>query len=102
MQLVLSEGADPAIGDIAGKLQPGFSIGAADEDMNGSVTWKELYDTLAKFKIPNLDTGVVKGLITKFGKDGAKEGAAAGLDKAEFAKMLSYLKKVSADAIIPK
>merc|ERR1719310_2568808 len=91
-----------AVGQIAGKLPPGFSISAADADGNGSVTWKELYDTLAKFKIPNLDTGVVKGLIAKFAKDGAKEGAEAGLDKAEFARMLAHLKKVSADAIIPK
>jgi len=98
MQLVLS---DP-VSDIAAKLPPGFAIGAADADGNGSVTWKELYDTLAKFKIANLDSGTVKGLISKFAKDGATEGAGAGLDTAEFGKMLAYLKKMSADAIIPK
>merc|ERR1719345_544181 len=91
-----------AIGAIAGKLPVGFAMDAADADANGSVTWKELYDTLAGFKIPNLDTGVVKGLVTKFAVDGPKEGAEAGLDKAEFAKMIAYLKKKSADALIPK
>lgn len=92
---------DP-VGNIAGKLPPGFGMVAADGDGNGSVTWKELYDTLAKFEIPNLDTGVVKKLLAKFAKDGPKEGAEAGLDSAEFSKMLAYLKKKSADAIIPK
>jgi len=91
-----------AIGAIAAKLPAGFSITDADADANGSVTWKELYDALAAFKIPNLDTGVVKGLVTKFAVDGPKEGAGAGLDKAEFAKMIAYFKKKSADALIPK
>jgi len=94
--------SNPAVGDIAAKLPPGFSIASADADANGSVTWKELYDALEKLKIPNLDTGVVKGLITKFAVDGAKEGKEAGLDSAEFSKMLAYLKKKSADALIPK
>jgi len=100
MQFVQGD-RDP-VGDIAGKLPPGFGIGDADKDGNGSVTWKELYDTLAVFKIPNLDTGVVKQLLSKFTKDGPTEGAGAGLDKAEFARMLAYLKKMSADALIPK
>jgi len=91
-----------AIGEIAGKLPVGFGIDDADADANGSVTWKELYDTLATFSIPNLDTGVVKGLVAKFAVDGPKEGAEAGLDKAEFTKMIAYLKKKSADALIPK
>jgi len=91
-----------AIGAIAAKLPAGFSITDADADANGSVTWKELYDALAVFKIPNLDTGVIKGLVTKFAVDGPKEGAGAGLDKAEFAKMIAYFKKKSADALIPK
>merc|ERR550537_2002935 len=93
--------ADP-IGDIAAMLPPGFGLASADADGNGSVTWKELYDTLAKFKIPNLDTGVVKKVVAQFAKDGPKEGAGAGLDSAEFSKMLAYFKKKSADAIIPK
>merc|ERR1719424_1148328 len=71
-----------AVGEIAGKLPPGFNLAAADADGNGSVTWKELYDALTKFKIPNLDTGVVKGLVAKFHATGPKEGADAGLDKA--------------------
>jgi len=91
-----------AIGAIAGKLPAGFSISDADADANGSVTWKELYDALNPLGVPNLDTGVVKGLISKFAVDGAKEGAGAGLDKAEFSKMIAYLKKESADALIPK
>jgi len=91
-----------AIGAIATKLPAGFSISDADADANGSVTWKELYDALNPLKIPNLDTGVVKGLVTKFAVDGPKEGAGAGLDKAEFSKMVAYLKKESADALIPK
>jgi len=91
-----------AIAAIAGKLPAGFSMSDADADANGSVTWKELYDALAPLKIPNLDTGVVKGLVNQFAKDGPKEGAAAGLDKAEFAKMIAHLKKMSADALIPK
>lgn len=94
--------AKGAIGGIAAKLPVGFSIASADEDGNGSVTWKELYDTLNALKIPNLDTGVVKGLVIKFSKDGPKEGAGAGLDKAEFAKMVAMFKKKSADALIPK
>jgi len=100
---VLLRGApQTAIAAIAGKLPPGFAIGDADADGNGSVTWKELYDALAPLKIPNLDTGVVKGIINQFAKDGPKEGAGAGLDKAEFSKMIAYLKKQSADALIPK
>jgi len=100
---VLLRGAPKtAIAAIAGKLPPGFAIGDADADGNGSVTWKELYDALAPLKIPNLDTGVVKGIINQFAKDGPKEGAGAGLDKAEFSKMIAYLKKQSADALIPK
>merc|ERR1719235_2001583 len=91
-----------AISAIASKLPAGFSISDADTDANGSVTWKELYDALEPLKIPNLDTGVVKGLLGKFTKDGPKEGAGAGLDSAEFAKMIAYLKKQSADALIPK
>jgi hypothetical protein len=91
-----------AIGAIASKLPAGFSIGDADADGNGSVTWKELYDALNKFKIPNLDTGVVKGLIKKFATDGPAEGAGGGLDSAEFSKMIAYFKKKSADALIPK
>jgi hypothetical protein len=91
-----------AIAAIAGKLPPGFSITDADADANGSVTWKELYDALAPLEIPNLDTGAVKGLLKQFAKDGPKEGADAGLDKAEFSKMIAYLKKQSADALIPK
>jgi hypothetical protein len=93
---------EAAIGAIAAKLPAGFSISDADTDANGSVTWKELYDALEPLKIPNLDTRVVKTLLGKFTKDGAKEGAAAGLDDAEFSKMLAYLKKKSADALIPK
>merc|ERR1719191_2395806 len=91
-----------AIGEIAAKLPPGFDLSAADADGNGSVTWKELYDALAKFKIPNLDTGVIKAVVTKFAKDGPTEGAGAGLDEAEFAKMKAYFMKHAADAIIPK
>merc|ERR1719345_462921 len=91
-----------AVGEIAGKLPPGFKLSSADADGNGSVTWKELYDALNKFKIPDLDTGVVKKVLAKFAKDGPKEGAEAGLDKAEFSKMVAYLKKMSADALIPK
>lgn len=102
LRQVDSPKANGAIAAIAAKLPAGFAIGAVDEDGNGSVTWKELYDALNKFKIPNLDTGVVKGLVTKFGKDGAKEGAGAGLDKAEFAKMVASFKKHSADALIPR
>jgi hypothetical protein len=93
---------EAAIGAIASKLPAGWSIKDADADANGSVTWKELYDSLEPMKIPNLDTGVVKSLLNKFAKDGPKEGAEAGLDDAEFAKMLAYLKKKSADALIPK
>jgi hypothetical protein len=91
-----------AIAAIASKLPAGFSISDADADANGSVTWKELYDALSPLKVPNLDTSAVKGLISKFAVDGPKEGAGAGLDKAEFAKMIAYLKKKSADALIPK
>lgn len=91
-----------AVAAIAAKLPAGFKISDADTDANGSVTWKELYDALAPLKIPNLDTGAVKGLINQFAKDGAKEGADAGLDDAEFTKMVAYLKKKSADALIPK
>jgi len=87
---------------IASKLPAGFSISDADTDANGSVTWKELYDALAPLKIPNLDTGTVKGLVSEFAADGPKEGAEAGLDSAEFTKMIGYLKKMSADALIPK
>lgn len=93
---------DGAIGAIAAKLPAGFSIDTTDEDGNGSVTWKELYDTLNRLKIPNLDTGVVKGVVAKFSKDGDKEGKGAGLDKAEFARMVAFFKKKSADALIPK
>merc|ERR1719380_224243 len=75
-----------AVGQIAAKLPPGFSLSSADADGNGSVTWKELYDKLATFKIPNLDTGVVKAVVTKFAKDGPTEGAGAGLVKAVVAK----------------
>merc|ERR1719424_2264803 len=99
---ILRSAPKTAIGAIAAKLPAGFSISDADADANGSVTWKELYDALAPFKIPNLDTGVVKGLVGQFAVDGPKEGAAAGLDKAEFSKMIAYLKKKSADALIPK
>merc|ERR1719253_2368940 len=99
---ILRSAPKTAISAIASKLPPGFSIQDADADANGSVTWKELYDSLAPLKIPNLDTGVVKGLLNQFAKDGPKEGASAGLDKAEFAKMIAYLKKQSADALIPK
>lgn len=90
------------IGAIAGSLPPGFGLANADKDGNDVVTWKELYDTLAEEKIPNLDTGVVKKLVADFNKDGAKEGAEAGLDHAEFAKLVAYLKKKSAKALIPK
>merc|ERR1719191_1382799 len=92
---------DP-VGDIAAKLPPGFDLSSADADGNGSVTWKELYDKLNTFKIPNLDTGVVKAVVGKFAKDGPTEGAGAGLDKAEFARMIAYFKKKSADALFPK
>jgi hypothetical protein len=101
-QLRTSRAPKDAIGEIASHLKPGFNLEAADADGNGSVTWKELYDALAKFKIPDLDTGVVKGLVKKFAKTGPKEGAEGGLDKAEFAKMIAYFKKMSADALIPK
>jgi hypothetical protein len=91
-----------AIGAIAGKLPVGFSLSTCDADGNDVVTWKELYDTLAEYKIPNLDTQVVKGLVTEFNVDGPKEGADAGLDKAEFAKMVAMFKKKAANALIPK
>lgn len=91
-----------AIEAIASKLPAGFQISDADADANGSVTWKELYDALEPLKIPKLDTSAVKGLISKFAKDGATEGANAGLDSAEFTKMVAYLKKQSSDALIPK
>jgi len=100
--VVLRSAPEAAIGAIAGKLPAGFKISDADTDANGSVTWKELYDALEPLKIPNLDTGTVKGLINQFAKDGPKEGAGAGLDSAEFTKMIAYLKKKSADALIPK
>merc|ERR1719311_1299478 len=100
--MMLHSAPKTAIGAIASKLPAGFSISDADADANGSVTWKELYDALAPLKIPNLDTSVVKSLINQFAKDGPKEGAGAGLDKAEFTKMIAYLKKQSADALIPK
>eukprot|EP00746_Dinoflagellata_sp_MGD_P151095 gnl/MRDRNA2_/MRDRNA2_82789_c0_seq1.p1 gnl/MRDRNA2_/MRDRNA2_82789_c0~~gnl/MRDRNA2_/MRDRNA2_82789_c0_seq1.p1 ORF type:complete len:293 (+),score=87.06 gnl/MRDRNA2_/MRDRNA2_82789_c0_seq1:71-949(+) len=100
--VLLRSAPEAAIGAIAGALPAGFSISDADTDANGSVTWKELYDALEPLKIPNLDTGVVKSLINKFAVDGAKEGAGAGLDDAEFTKMVAYLKKKSADALIPK
>jgi len=93
---------DGALGAIAAKLPAGFSMDTTDEDGNGSVTWKELYDTLNRLKIPNLDTGVVKGVVAKFSKDGATEGKGAGLDKAEFSRMVAFFKKKSADALIPK
>jgi len=91
-----------AIAAIAKKLPAGFAIGDCDADANGVVTWKELSDALTPMKIPNLDTAAVKGLISQFSKSGPSEGAEAGLDKAEFAKMIAYLKKKSADALIPK
>jgi len=100
--VMLRSAPEAAIGAIAEKLPAGFKISDADVDANGSVTWKELYDALEPLKIPNLDTGTVKGLVSKFAKDGPKEGAEAGLDSAEFTKMVSYLKKKSADALIPK
>jgi len=100
--VLLRSAPEAAIGAIAGKLPAGFKISDADTDANGSVTWKELYDALNPLGIPNLDTGVVKGLVSKFEKDGAKEGAEGGLDSAEFTKMVAYLKKKSADALIPK
>lgn len=93
---------ETAIGAIAGKLPAGFSLSDADTDANGSVTWKELYDALAPLKIPKMDTSTAKTLISKFGKDGATEGANAGLDSAEFTKMIAYLKKEASDAMIPK
>jgi len=102
LRLGASGAPEAAEGAIAAKLPAGFDIASADADGNDSVTWKELYDALATYKIPNLDTGVVKGLVAKFAKDGPKEGAGAGLDKAEFTKMVAYLKKKSADALIPK
>merc|ERR1719160_2247620 len=97
-----SDAPKTLIGVIAGKLPAGFELATADKDGNDIVTWKELYDTLAEYKIPNLDTGVVKKLVTDFSKDGAKEGAEAGLDVAEFSKLVAYLKKKSAKALIPK
>eukprot|EP00746_Dinoflagellata_sp_MGD_P151096 gnl/MRDRNA2_/MRDRNA2_82789_c0_seq2.p1 gnl/MRDRNA2_/MRDRNA2_82789_c0~~gnl/MRDRNA2_/MRDRNA2_82789_c0_seq2.p1 ORF type:complete len:295 (+),score=61.78 gnl/MRDRNA2_/MRDRNA2_82789_c0_seq2:71-955(+) len=100
--VLLRSAPEAAIGAIAGALPAGFSISDADTDANGSVTWKELYDALAPLKIPKLDTSAVKGLINKFAKDGATEGASAGLDSAEFTKMIAYLKKQSSDALIPK
>lgn len=87
------------IGAIAQKLPPDFSLATADADGNDIVTWKELYDTLATYQIPNLDTGVIKGLVEEFNKDGAKEGAEAGLDKAEFAKLVAMLKRKAANAL---
>lgn len=92
----------PSIKAIAAKLPPGFGIDTCDEDGNGSVTWKELYDALAKLKIAGLTTGDVQGVVTKFAVDGPKAGAGGGLDQAEFAKMVAYFKKVSADSLIPK
>merc|ERR1719316_2253136 len=87
------------IGAIAQKLPPGFGLATADADGNDIVTWKELYDALAQYQIPNLDTGVIKGLVEEFNKDGAKEGAEAGLDKAEFAKLVAMLKRKAANAL---
>jgi len=101
--VLLNRGApSEAVAAIAKHLPAGFKLSDADTDANGSVTWKELYDALAPLKIPNLGTGDVKGLIGQFAADGAKEGADAGLDDAEFTKMIAYLKKKSADALIPK
>jgi len=91
-----------AIGEIGAKLPVGFGLATCDADGNDVVTWKELYDTLATYGIPNLDTQVVKGLVTEFNVDGPKEGAEAGLDKAEFAKMVAMFKKKAANALIPK
>jgi len=91
-----------AIAAIAGKLPVGFALTTCDADGNDVVTWKELYDTLSGYGIPNLDTSVVKGLVAEFNTDGPKEGADAGLDKAEFAKMVAMFKKKSAKALIPK
>jgi len=106
MQQSLRQGSSSApktlIGAIAGKLPPGFELATADADGNDVVTWKELYDKLAEQKIPNLDTGVIKKLVADFNKDGDKEGVSAGLDHAEFAKLVAYLKKKSAKALIPK
>jgi hypothetical protein len=87
------------IGAIAQKLPPDFGLATADADGNDIVTWKELYDALAQYQIPNLDTGVIKGLVEEYNKDGAKEGAEAGLDKAEFAKLVAMLKRKAANAL---
>jgi len=106
MQQNLRQGSSSApktlIGAIAGKLPPGFGLATADADGNDVVTWKELYDALAQYKIPNLDTETIKGLVAEYNVDGPKEGADAGLDKAEFAKMVAMLKKKAANALIPK
>jgi hypothetical protein len=59
-----------AIAEIAGKLPVGFGLDTCDADGNEVVTWKELYDCLAAYKIPNLDTSVVKGLVTEYNADG--------------------------------
>jgi hypothetical protein len=106
MQQSLNQGSSSApntlIGAIAKKLPSGFGLASCDADGNEIVTWKELYDTLSGYQIPNLDTGVIKKLVTDFNVDGDKEGADAGLDRAEFAKMVAMLKKKSANALVPK
>jgi len=101
-QVNLRAAPKTAIGGVAAKLPAGFSISDCDADGNGVVTWKELSDALTPLKIPRMDTATAKEIVTKFSKTGAKEGATAGLDKQEFAKMIAYFKKEAADALIPK